>query len=248
MKRARALGVALATSVLAGCLTPVPPPPPPTTIQASDSNVFMRSARIAFESPADDREPSDPGLGGALEVYYLRGRGSDTQTLTANQQPIRIGGASFAAPQEVRHDFLLNWYEIDMRSRLFSRDADRNIGVEFLFGVAFPKLNFQVSSASRQAPETFGSGGPVLGIGGLWRFRQGTYLHGRYSYYKGVGGSDDFRHAKRLELQLAQALTKNIVLRAGYVSLSLDIDRKDVSLSNLEVNMRGPSLGLDIVF
>lgn len=234
--------------LVAGCATPVPQPPPPTTIRASDSNVGMPTVRIANESNTQSRDPSDVGMGGALELSYLGGRGSDTQTLAGNAQPIRLGGASFGAPGEVRHDFRLDWYEIDLRSRIFSPDADRHLGVEFLFGAAFPRLNFQVSSPAQTASETFGGGGPVLGIGGLWRFRPGTYAHGRYSYYYGAGGNEDFRHAKRMELYLGHALTKNVVVRAGYVSWSIEIKRNDLRFSDLDVQMRGPSLGLDLVF
>ena len=125
---------------------------------------------------------------------------------------------------------------------------DRHFGVEFLVGAAFPRLNFQVSSATQKASETFGSGGPVLGIGGLVRFRPGTYAHGRYSYYYGTGGSGDLEHAKRTEIYLAQALAKNVVVRAGYVAWTMNVKRDDIRFSDLELQMRGPSLALDLVF
>lgn len=78
--------------------------------------------------------------------------------------------------------------------------------------------------------------------------RATTSVQGRYSYYRGLGEQDDLQNATRGELYLAQALTRNIVVRAGYTDWSMHIARGSANASDLNVKMRGPSLGLEVVF
>jgi hypothetical protein len=241
VKRAATLVTAV---VFAGCSTSSPPP---ATIRASDT-VTTYSGRLAAESRTDGRQPSDPGLGAALEINYLQGRGRDVQNLRAGEQPIQMSGATFNAPQTLNHDFGLKWIEFDARVRYFSPQPDRSLGVEVLGGLAFPRLNLRVSTPTRTAKETFGVGGPVVGLGLLWRFRPGTYAHGRWSAYGGVGGGDDDMRAQRYEIALAHAVHRNLVLRAGYNDVRMKISRNYSGFSDIDVRMRGPSLGLDAVF
>jgi hypothetical protein len=85
-------------------------------------------------------------------------------------------------------------------------------------------------------------------VGVLFRLRSGTSLQGRYTYYRGLGEQDDLQSATRGELYLAQALARNIVARAGYTDWSMHIARGSTNASDLNIKMRGPSLGLEIVF
>jgi hypothetical protein len=63
-----------------------------------------------------------------------------------------------------------------------------------------------------------------------------------------LGDQDDLQNATRGELYLAQALTRNVVVRAGYTDWSMHIARGSANASDLNINMRGPSLGLEAVF
>ena len=237
---------ALALPLLVACTTPGPPSP--TTIVASDPAVFVPTLRIASESSQSERDPSDVGRGGAFEFNYFYGRGSDTQQVGASDQPIKLGGVNFRGPQEVQHDFTLHWYEVNARGRIFTASPERVLGVDFLVGAAFPRLDFRVSSPAQQAAESFGRFGVTTGIGVLLRPRPGTSLQGRYTYYRGLGEQDDVQHATRGELYLAQALTRYVVARAGYADWSMHIARGSANASDLDIKMRGPSLGLEIVF
>jgi hypothetical protein len=232
--------------VLAGCQSPGTPSP--TTIVASDAGVFVPSLRITSESSQSERESSDVGRGGAFEFNYFYGRGSDTQQVGASDQPIKLGGVNFRGPAEVQHDFTVHSYEVNARGRIFSGAPDRAFGVDFLIGGAFPRLGFRVSTPTQQAAESFGRFGVTTGVGVLFRLRSGTSLQGRYTYYRGLGEQDDLQSATRGELYLAQALARNIVARAGYTDWSMHIARGSTNASDLNIKMRGPSLGLEIVF
>lgn len=237
---------ALAAILLAGCQTAGPPSP--TTIVASDQTVFVPAVRITSESSQSERDSSDVGGGGAFEFNYFYGRGSDTQQVGASDQPIKLGGVNFRGPQEVQHDFTLHWYEVNARGRIFSTSPDRVFGLEFLIGGAFPRLDFRVSTPTQQATESFGRFGLTTGVGALLRLRPGMSAQGRYTYYRGLGEQDELQNATRGELYLAQALTRNIVVRAGYTDWSMHIARGSANASDLNIKMRGPSLGLEVVF
>lgn len=170
---------AVAAALLAGCSTQGPPSP--TTIVASDGNVFVPTLRVVREEPQSERDPSDMGRGGAFEFNYFHGRGSDTQQVKASDQPIKLGGMNFSGPQQVQHDFTLNWYEVNARGRIASADPDRVFGLDFLIGGAFPRLGFRVSTANQRASETFGVFGVVVGAGLVLRLRPGTTAQGRYT-------------------------------------------------------------------
>jgi hypothetical protein len=234
-----------AAILIAGCSSG---PPSPTTIVASDQNVFVPALRVASEERQGERDPSDVGRGGAFEFNYFYGRGSDTQRVGASDQPIKLGGVNFSGPQEVRHDFTLQWYEVNARGRVFTPSPDRVFGLDFLVGGAFPRLKFRVSTPTQQARDDFGKFGVTTGVGVLLRLRPGTSAQGRYSYYRGLGETDDLQNATRGELYLAQALTRNVVVRAGYTDWSMHVARGSANASDLNVKMRGPSLGLEAVF
>lgn len=243
MKR---LAAVICAALLVGCQSGGPPSP--TTIVASDQTVFVPTVRITSEATEDERDPSDVGRGGAFEFNYFYGRGGDTQQVGASDQPIKLGGVNFRGPQEVQHDFTLHWYEVNARGRIFSTSPDRVFGVDFLIGGAFPRLDFRVSTPTQQAAESFGRFGVTTGVGVLLRPQPGTSLQGRYSYYRGLGEQDDLQNATRGELYIAQALTRNIVVRAGYTDWSMHIARGSANASDLNVKMRGPSLGFEFVF
>jgi hypothetical protein len=243
---ARHLFGAAATVLLAAC--DMPGPPSPTTIVASDGEVFFPSLRIASESAQSERAPSDVGRGGAFEFNYFHGKGGDTQNVNASDQPIKFGGVNFRGPQHVQHDFTLNWYEVNARGRIFSAEPDRVLGLDFLVGGAFPRLGFRVSTPTQQAAESFGKFGLTTGVGALLRVRPGTSVQGRYTYYRGLGEQDDLQNATRGELYVAQSLTRNVIVRAGYTDWSIHVARGSPNASDINLKMRGPSLGLEAVF
>ena len=231
--------------MLAGCGTPTPPPPDATTIHASDRSVFMPAGRIATNITGRGGRPSEAQSGHALEFSFLNGSGSDTQSLSSTQVPIKFGGETFSGPRQLRHDFKLDWYELDYRWRKFPDEGA--FGIEGLAGVALPRLDFRVSSSTRQASESFGAPGLALGAGVIWRFRPATSVQGRIVYY--AGSDDDINRATRAELYLIQGLGRNVAVRAGYVNWSLHVNRQDrKNNSDIDLQLSGPSIGLDILF
>ena len=227
---------------LGGCFTG-PYVPPPSAIEASDDGVFQPVGRLSKSLSRLQGPPSDPQSGHAIELGFTKGSGSGSQNLSSNR--IVFGNQTFTAPQQMRYEFDLTYFDVAYRWRKFFGQA-RAFGIEALGGLGFANLDFSAMSATQRASEEMSSGGVAAGLGALWRLRPGTSVQFRGSSF--FSGEDNgVTEARRLDLYLVQALGRHMALRAGYTSWDIKSKRND-SLSPVKVQFSGPSLGLDVMF
>jgi hypothetical protein len=242
----RALATTLATAALAGCVSHgSAPPPEPTTIQVRDRSVFQPGVRISTNFVRGPSAPADAQGGHGIELGAMRSRGDGTQSVGSGAEPVVFGDRTFSPPQELRHEFEFAFFDLSYRWRRYF-GADRAIGIETLAGVGVAALDFTVSSATQSTREALDSSGVLGGFGLIWRMRPGTTLQSRLSLYIS-GDGDGIANAARLDLFVAQALGRNVALRAGYSAWHLETDRgfRD---SNINIKFAGPALGLDLAF
>ncbi|MEA3191675.1 MAG: hypothetical protein QOD26_8 [Betaproteobacteria bacterium] len=224
-------------------------------IDAVDRSVAVPSVRVAVDlgrgrATEEIPPPARVHTSHALELGLSYARGSGTQHFDATQQPITFGGRTFVPPQDLHYDFDLRFVELAYRYRhLFS---GARLGVEGLAGAGYADLGLTVNSATQRASERLRNGGLVLGLGGLWGITSSTSLHARGTLFYS-GASDDVTNASRFEIYLAQALGRNVSVRAGYATWSLRSERESDHFfytrnSPLRVRFSGPALGLELMF
>jgi len=231
----------LFAAMLGGCFNFTGPPS--TTIEASDSGVFVPTVRASIGFRGDG-VPSEPRSGHGLEVGWSSGGGEDQQTLAAGQPPVRFATQTFSAPAQLRHEFDYRFFEVAYRFRHFFGGGD--FGIEALGGLAHANLDLSVSSPTQRASESVDSGGLTAGFGIIGRLRPGTSVQGRATFF---GGSNSgVTAAQRFELHLVQSVWRHAALRAGYVYWNIESEREDTASSPIEVKFSGPSLGLELMF
>jgi hypothetical protein len=242
----RACATVLPAVLLAAC-TGGGGGPPPSTINISDSGVFLPSLRASIPFGRGMRAaPSVMQAGQAMELGLSRADGEDSQTLNPGAGPVRMGGATFNAPQQLRTEFDFTYIEASYRWRYFQDNGP--VGLELRGGLALVDLSISVSSASQRASESLDAVGIALGGGLVARVTPQLGAHGRITIFDS-GGGDDVGSATRVELFGTYALNGNVALRAGYVSWKMDSDRNgSTSLSPVKVRFSGPMAGLDVMF
>ena len=109
-----------------------------------------------------------------------------------------------------------------------------------------------MTGATQRASERLRNGGLVLALGGLWGITSSTSLQTRATLFYS-GASDDVTGASRFEAHLAQALGRNLSVRAGYAAWNLRSERESDNFfftrnSPLRVRFSGPALGLELAF
>lgn len=231
---------ALLAAALAGCVSG----PPPSSLEVSDSGVFMPAIRASIGEPAGERARSDPQPGSAIELGASRASGAGTQALVAGQQPARFGGREFSPPLDLAHDFEFRYFEASFRWRGFLNEA---FGLELLGGLGYAALDLAVSSATQRAAESIDALGGTAGLGIVLRLRPGTSVQARLTWFAS-GAQSDVSHARRFELALAQSLGRHAGVRAGYVTWKVDSEREFQDLSPLKLEFSGPALGLELMF
>lgn len=237
----------LALAALLGACTGGGTSVPPSALNISDSGVFMPGVRASFPLGRDARvAPSVTQPGQAIEVGWSRADGEDAQTLNAGAGPVRIGDATFNAPQQLRTEFDFGYLEVSYRWRHFQDNGP--LGLELRGGLALVDLNVAVASPSQRASESLESVGVALGGGIVARVTPQLGGHGRVTLFDS-GGGDNVGSATRLELFATYALNPHVALRAGYVSWKMDTDRAGSTfLSPVRVKFSGPMAGVDLVF
>jgi hypothetical protein len=216
---------------------------PLTTIQATDRSVTIPSFRIGWTLSRSMEAPSTPHNGHGLEFGATGGRGSDSQSLVAGQPPVQFGGVTFTAPQALQHEFDFAFYDVSYRWRGFP--AGSSVGLEVLAGAGYAKLDFAASSPTQRAVESLSSAGVTTAVGLIWRMLPGTSLHVRVGGYWS-GDSTGVAESDRVEIHVAQALSRNAVVRAGYSRWRAETERS--GSSNVEIEFSGPTLGLEFQF
>jgi hypothetical protein len=225
----------------------------PTTsqIEARDG-AFVPSLRVAVDVFGTDGEPrSDVHAGHAIELGLAGARGEDTQTLNAGDRPIRFGGQTFNAPQQLKNEFRFGYVEALYRYRWFWGNAG-NFGLEAVGGLGHAGLDLKVSSPTQSASENFGNGGLVFGGGMVGRLSSTLSLQARYTVF-GSGRQEGVTGVGRFDLMVAHSLGRNAGVRGGWSSWTVRSGREadDSTTSNkspITIRFAGPALGLELMF
>lgn len=229
--------------IVAGCSNP------PTAVSLSDSGVFVPSARLSVDIGRGKTErPAEMHDGVAFELAFSRGKPHGEQTLEAGQSPVRLGGETFNAPQQLTAHLDFNFVEMAIRSRHFP-DAGR-FGYDLFAGLGFLNGHLALGSATQSAKAGFSSNGLLLGGGVLWRLRPSTSAEARFTGFISING-ERVSQGSHIDLSVAQVLTKNIALRAGYTYWTFSIERGALNLDNnsaLRARFSGPGAALEAMF
>lgn len=225
---------ALATLVLGGCLSTVP-------IKVEDKRVFLPAVRVAYNLDDDKQDASEPQTGRAIEFGLAKAKGSGNQFIASNQGQVILNNMLITGPQQIRNDFDFNFANISWRWRKFFRE--RSLGLELSGGIGFASLGLTVSSPTLKASGSFDTAGGQGGVGLIWRMSPDTSLQGRVAGYI---STDDLgvTSIRRYELFFAQALDKNLTLRAGYAGWELN-GPSGAGMSGFEIRFSGPAVVLD---
>ena len=211
-----------------------------TRIEARDQSAFLPNLKASFNFGKGVDAPSRPQSGHGIEVEATRGKGSDSQTLSAADLPIRLGGQDFPAPQQLRHNFTFTYADVAWRwRRLFGEGA---VGLEVLAGVAHAAVDLTTTSPSPlQASERFSTRGVQGGVGVVWRTGSGTSMQLRATEF--ASSRLGVNRASRAEVFLNQALASNVTARIGYTGWEVHGDSLSSS-SDFRLRFSGPSVGL----
>jgi hypothetical protein len=229
------------TAALSGCYTGSPPPA--ESISMRDDNVFQPGARATFNLSGRRIQPaSAPASGHAVELGFTHGAGSGSQTF--NSGYVYFGNSTFNAPAALTYEFDLNYVDLAYRYRYFPGEGA--FGIEGLVGAGYADLSFAARSGGTRASESLSTPGMMLAAGVVLRFWRDTTAQARLSGFSS-GQEDSVTRATRVELSLLQPLGSSFGLRGGYAWWQLESERGGTT-SPISVRMRGPTLGLEVMF
>jgi hypothetical protein len=228
-----------AAAALAGCAGPTT-----TGIAMSDHGTLVPSGRITIDFTRGADGPSRPHTGHALEIGGTRVTGEDRQELAAGSLPVVFGGRSFAAPNELRHEFDFRFAELAYRYRHFFGTGE--FGLEALGGIGYAQLELTVTSAAQRANDKLSNGGLLAGVGMVWKLLPSTSLQSRLTLF--TGGVEDVNDATRFDIHLAQAIGRHAVLRAGFATWRVHAEDDSSVNSSIRMRFSGPALGLELAF
>lgn len=218
-----------------------------------EDQVVLPSLRVAmdFTGRAPDG-PSSPHTAHAIEAAISGSQGSAEQTLPAGQQPVVFGGQTFNAPQAIHYDFSFRDAEVLYRYRhLFGRQ--RRIGVEGVAGLGYLGVDLRASSASQSARDKLNTLVVPVGGGVIWKLWPTTSVQARYMYFQSFSDYDGVTNAQRFDIHLAQAIGRYAGVRLGYADWTVTSLREKrgegaPATSPIELRMRGPTAGLEVMF
>jgi hypothetical protein len=212
-----------------------------TTIDVDDRSVFIPSVRLSVPLSTQQRPPSEPQTGHAIELGYTQAKGSSSQSLIPGQQPVRFGDQSFNSPQDLQYDFDYGYAEIQYRYRKFFGQR-QNFGIQAHGGLVNSQLKLSVSSPGQNASDKFDSAGISGGAGVIWKFRPTTSLQSRYAVF-----ATGETRGSRIELFAMQALGGHAALRGGYTWWYVRAETTS-PFSDIAVRFRGPAASLEVMF
>jgi len=234
--RSASLLAVLGATVLAACAAG-----PASNDFDFEDHAFIPSVRVSGNISSDRSSPSEPQDGHAIEFGLTGMRGSDS---VSSDKPLTYGGETFA-PQELRGEFDARSVELAYRYRAFF-GRSQAFGIELLGGAGYTELGLTISGAAQRASRNFSNSGLVGAFGVIWRFRPATSLQGRYSIFDS-GGIEGYR----FDLYVAQALTRNALVRVGFTDWQLGVEGDQIPPSappSIGVRSSGPSLGFDFAY
>ena len=241
-------------AVLAAALLAAPALAEHRDIKVEDRSTFLPIGRLTVDLSPRGLAASVPHSGHALEFGFSGGSGTDRQSRRAGAENLVFGGQTFAAPNELQHDFDFRFAEAVYRFRYFF--IDERLALEVLGGLGYAQFDLTVGSAvgSPAAPvrEKLGSGGLVAGVGLIWKFLPSTSLQTRITGF-GSGEAEGVSGAARWDLFLVQALGRYAAVRAGVTGWNVVSDREEDEFadslnSRIDARFSGFSLGLELAF
>lgn len=214
-----------------------------TRIDARDGSVVLPSLRASFNFGQSSEAASSPRDGHAVELEGFRAKGSDNQTLPTGALPVVLGGQSFTAPAQLKHDFRFSYGDVAWRWRKFFGGGA--VGMDVTAGVGFTDLDLRTASATQQAARTYSTHGPQGGVGLLWRIQPGTSLQARIIEFASADQGVD--RLRRGEVVVAQAFGPYVSGRVGWAAWDVrgQIVNGD---SDFRLRFSGPTLGLQFDF
>ena len=225
----------LAAAFLAGCAG--------NDIHVNDG-AFLPSARMSVGLSKHEGAPTTPQSGHAIEGSYHGARGHTEQERETGDDNIDYQGVTFVAPVELNHDYSFRSGEIMYRWRKFFGQR-QSFGVEALGGVGHNIFYLTTTAAGGlAASHKFNSTGLALAVGGIWRFQPQTSLQVRIT---SIGGSSKEEvSASRFDLHVVHAVSRNVAVRGGLTSWSVDVER--TGNSDIRASFGGPAVALEIAF
>jgi hypothetical protein len=235
----------LVVTALAGCTSTSH-----SDLTISDRGTFIPSGRLSVDISPRPEAPSVPHTGHGIELGLSGASGDDRQQLGTGALPLVFGGRTFAAPNDLRHEFDWRFAEIAYRYRHFFGNG--TFGIEGLGGLAYAELDLTTTSATQRASEKLGSGGILGGFGVVWKFLPSTSLQSRLTFF-GSGNVEDVSAALRWDVYAVQALGRHAALRAGFSGWGVTSEREADDAfgspsSRIRARFSGVALGLDLMF
>lgn len=243
-------------AVLAGALVAGPALADHREIKVEDRSTFLPSVRLGIDIAPRIQGPSVPHSGHGIEIGLTGTTGKDTQTRDLGAPTLVFGGQSFAAPNQLNHEFDFRYFEIAYRYRHFfgqgAYGEGGTFGIEALGGLGYAEYDLTITTATQRANEKLGSGGLVAGFGIIWKFLPRTSLQSRITLF-GSGENEGVTGAGRWDLFVVQALGRHAAVRAGVTGWGLASSRDDdddfSSVNSLiRSGFSGLALGLEVAF
>jgi hypothetical protein len=243
--RVRRIAWALLLASPAGCRSSA------EDIEGRDNRVFWPDFRAAWYFRGEGLEPAGEGETEtgprrsprhvALELDLSQGNAETDQQIDAGDE-IRLGNATIVGPARVKADSDL--FAGSLAFRGGARVAP-DVVLEGLAGLAWYRLDLEVSSGGISDSERFDSIGPLLGAQVTYEPLDRIALHARGTVVGGVG--PDAAEATNGEAGVAFRFTRGARIFGGWRWRNLKIEGKG-SDSDVRLELSGPTVGLEVRF
>lgn len=241
-----AIGGILIAALGLGACAPLPPTRVLKPIEVNDAHTTIPSARLSWYPQGFDTAPGSRNLG--VELEYARGVGRSDQILGSNDF-ISLGGKNLDGPQEVHNHAELQYGHVAFTGSQRFWGAVSSLEVEWAAGLGHTQLN--LISESRVAGSVVPSAryefsGVTLGVGPRWNITNELAVEGRLQVLHFWPLSND--ELWYPEIALRYRPFKDVALRMGYSTMEYKPSKQNGEDSAARVQIRGPFLGLQLVF